>query len=848
MSWMKKIFALSVAALLLVGTGAQAKKAEDPAVSAAKGVIERTLGYYPKRLTLKVVPGTDTTEFFTTEAAGGRLTVTGSSTVAVCRGFYDYVTRNHYGMLTWSVNNINLPDKFPDDAPRTVTTPFRHRQYMNVCTFGYSAPYWDWARWEKELDWMAFHGIDMPLSPIGSEAIFARVWKKLGMTDEEIGKFVTAAAYFPWFRMGNMSGLDGNLSQDYYDKTIALEHKIVDRMAELGMSPIFNAFAGFVPEALKRVCPEAKLIRTGWGSGPDYVCNYIEPTTEIYQKIAGMYLSEWEKEFGKGKYYLADSFNEMDVPFAPKGTKERFDQIANYGKTLYESIVKYNPDAVWVLQGWMLGYSRGIWDPSSIEALFSAVPDDKVIVIDLATDFNHDIWQTEYLWNYAPKVYGQSWIYSTTPNFGGRTCPVGNLDYYLNGHLNALNSPNKGRLVGIGTAPEGVENNEVIYEILSSAEWSTSHQDIRKWLHEYSVTRYGSCPPELDSFWDNMLKSAYGFSSSRAELRVQRKPYYLLGGRYDTSDEFFRGCEDFFKAGEKLSGNKAYDEDLALWAGCYAFAKADVLLAEIHRDFVYGDAAAAEALENRYKELLLASDRFFESNPLTRLQRWVDFARSWGSDDAEKDKYEVSAKRLVTTWGKGRRPDGLDDYGCKMWSGLIRDYYLPRWENYFASRKDGKPFDFDQWEYKYAEESHGVSPVEPYPDILAAAMEVAKENQDIRERTDEISGWTSFDMEDSTTHFCYMLDPKVYPSVKGLRFTLRHGDASVTLRKVQLNGAGVARIKLDNLGLEISPEHPVAEVKFDKNSSDNWNYLYLHIYIDGTTKGCDSNVSIEYMM
>ena len=42
---------------------------------------------------------------------------------------------------------------------------------------------------------MALHGIDMPLSPIGSEAIFARVWRKFGLTEEEIGEFVTGGPF-----------------------------------------------------------------------------------------------------------------------------------------------------------------------------------------------------------------------------------------------------------------------------------------------------------------------------------------------------------------------------------------------------------------------------------------------------------------------------------------------------------------------------------------------------------------------------------------------------------------------------------------------------------------------------
>lgn len=38
---------------------------------------------------------------------------------------------------------------------------------MNVCTFGYSYAHWDWKRWEREIDWMALNGINMPLAFVG---------------------------------------------------------------------------------------------------------------------------------------------------------------------------------------------------------------------------------------------------------------------------------------------------------------------------------------------------------------------------------------------------------------------------------------------------------------------------------------------------------------------------------------------------------------------------------------------------------------------------------------------------------------------------------------------------------
>ena len=71
---------------------------------------------------------------------------------------------------------------------------------------------------------------------------------------------------------------------------------------------------------------------------------------------------------------------------------------------------------------------------------------------------------------------------------------TGVLDFYANGHLEALSSPDKGRLIAHGMAPEGIENNEVIYELLSDAGWSDKKIDIHEWLKEYSYNRYGSYP------------------------------------------------------------------------------------------------------------------------------------------------------------------------------------------------------------------------------------------------------------------------------------------------------------------------------------------------------------------
>ena len=42
-----------------------------------------------------------------------------------------------------------------------------YRYFMNVCTFGYSYAFWTWDRWEREIDWMALNGINIPLAFVG---------------------------------------------------------------------------------------------------------------------------------------------------------------------------------------------------------------------------------------------------------------------------------------------------------------------------------------------------------------------------------------------------------------------------------------------------------------------------------------------------------------------------------------------------------------------------------------------------------------------------------------------------------------------------------------------------------
>lgn len=146
-----------------------------------------------------------------------------------------------------------------------------------------------------------------------------------------------------------------------------------------------------------------------------------------------------------------------------------------------------NPNAVWTLMGWIFVNDPNVWTPAHTAALFNEVPNDKLLLLDMAVDaFARTSFRHTWNWNRFSGFYGKRWVWSTIPNFGGLTLLTGNLAFYANGHLAALASPDRGNLFAYGTMPEGMEQNDVVYELISCAGWSDRPIDVDAWLANYS--------------------------------------------------------------------------------------------------------------------------------------------------------------------------------------------------------------------------------------------------------------------------------------------------------------------------------------------------------------------------
>ena len=87
--------------------------------------------------------------------------------------------------------------------------------------------------------------------------------------------------------MGNIRGWGGPLPPSWRKNQLDLQHKILTAMRNLGMAPVLPGFAGFVPDGLKRVYPQAKLSRVSrWGGfNNTYCCTYHLHSTDPLFKV-----------------------------------------------------------------------------------------------------------------------------------------------------------------------------------------------------------------------------------------------------------------------------------------------------------------------------------------------------------------------------------------------------------------------------------------------------------------------------------------------------------------------------------------------------------------------------------
>ena len=718
---------------------AQSSTSHPVDLRAAAALVARVVPGHPGGFRLAAIPDSAGLDVFEVAEEGGRVVLRGSSGVALASALNWYLEQVAGVNVSLPLKPIRLATLPPVPKPVRVTTPYRLRYFFNYCTFSYSMAWWGWDEWQGMIDWMALKGINTPLAVTGQEAVWRATLRDLGFSRKQVADFLVGPAYLPWGWMGNIDGLGGPLPDSWIDSHIALERRILERERALGMTPVLQGFTGHVPETVAQVFPEAKIHRTGdWSAGFSGTW-FLDPLDPLFQRMGRRFLERQTELYGTDHLYAADPFNEIDPP----SNDSAF--LAGMGHAIYGSMSGADPQAVWLLQGWFLYYQTAFWKEPEARAFLGAVPDDRMVVLDLWGD-RHPVWRSR------KAFYGKPWVWNVLYNFGGKISVNGDLPSIARNLDSALTDPAHGRLSGIGMMMEGLGVNPVVPDFVMDQVWRDRVPDIDGWTRGYVARRYGAENGAAWYAWQRLLATAFRSPAQTGNFLAERPQFYVRGTAYRSEPiapydvkELAEALDSLLSAAPALGANDNYRYDVVNLARQVLGQLGLPYVNAVEQAYVARDSVRLRGAEEKVLGLIGDLDTLLWTREEFLLGRWVASAGRWGRTPAERALYEWNARNIVTLWGRKcteGENDDLNLYAFKEWQGMFSGYFLPRWKRFFdgvnAAAAAGTSYDRApfaarscEWEQEWSTR-HQVLPTTPRGDAIATARRlVAKYRADI---------------------------------------------------------------------------------------------------------------------
>jgi alpha-N-acetylglucosaminidase len=116
-------------------------------------------------------------------------------------------------------------------------------------------------------------------------------------------------------------------------------------------------------------------------------------------------------------------------------------------------ILKADPDAVWMLQGWLFSSLATFWTNDAVKAFIGNVSNSDIIILDLFSE-------SQPQWQRTSSYYGKPFIWCQLHDYGANQGLYGQFQNITTSAISALK--NASNLIGFGNSMEGQEGNEIM--------------------------------------------------------------------------------------------------------------------------------------------------------------------------------------------------------------------------------------------------------------------------------------------------------------------------------------------------------------------------------------------------
>lgn len=626
-----------------------------------------TDGKYRDRVRIRQSESESGFDEYRCKAEENVLTIFATSGVAGAVAFNQYLQKYcgyYYGILTRSGT---LPDRLPDTKGEICEkSVFHYRYAFNYCTFGYSYAFNDWRDWERVTDYLILSGYNLVLNPIGNECVWVKLLQEYGYSLSEALSYISAPNYLPWQWMMNLSAFESCISPEWLNEQQDIARKFNAKLKAFGMSAVMPGYCGAVPDDFDKGQKDVKVILQGKWAG---FCrpSILSHENKLFASFAVRYyqLQRELLDSGEMHYYSADPFHEG-------GEKSGID-LKEYARSVYAAMRAADEKAVWVFQGWQSNPDR---------TLLSALPKEDVLILNLHGDCEPDG---------GDDFLGYPHIYCVVNNFGGEYAMRGSaVRTYLVPHSMAKSEESS--CVGIGSMPEGVECDEILFDIISEVSVKENLAPVHEFLSEYAYARYGVAHSDLTEAQEIAFEKVYTEDSvcychesglmAYPTPEVNRVCYWAGAAAEEDNSHLARMASLLLNHWEECKTRESYCTDVVAICRQLTANESWKHIYALNRARKSGEEESFRRHAAALLNMFSLQEALVDCDEKLSLRNYLEKARRRGKNEREKIAFERNAKRLITLWSKSVEGATLHDYSPREYGDMLRLFYKPRWVVY----------------------------------------------------------------------------------------------------------------------------------------------------------------------
>lgn len=541
--------------------------------------------------------------------------------------------------------------------------PQKLRVFGDYTFYSNEAWKWNFSEWEHFLDMLALNGINMAVNLVGNEGVCFYTLMKMDYPQEFALEFISGPAFYAWQMSNKFCNYIPNKSFEHIERSLDLGKLVVERMKELGITPILSTFSGLVPAVTKKLFGSQSLtVEEKWASFPK--THKLNIDSVNFRRFFLKYLEIQEEYIGHSDYYMCNQLcnshlgqKKKEIAYLEASARE-LDKTADY----------FNENATLVFSS--EGYRSEF--VSKIKRCSALVLDIDASAYEITNGFG-----------------GTEFILGNSQNNNSHNSMQGDIeDVAGNPYLGCKEKYEN--LVGTGLFPESLKQNPMYFSLSFDVITQDSKIDLQTWYKNYEILRYGT----TDSFAEerlNLYKSTcYSKEHSNVPVgsAICTRPQLNLRhtGIFDRVEPLYENGDlhKIFLSLKKLeSDSDGYKYDLVNIAKQLLDNKAFFVHKEIANAY---RTRNVELYEQKTKEFLQITDdvdTVLSSHRLFYAGSYIDELKKIAENDEELTYFIINFIAFIGLWGPMNEDNQRYDYGWQLLGGFLPCYQRVRWEKFF---------------------------------------------------------------------------------------------------------------------------------------------------------------------